>query len=189
MSGLTAVVQIGTAPPLGGGIEPAVVAHLYEAGIPRFLAYEVTSGAGDESGGDAGTTDGNADGPHLTRIPGAYASPFEDDTAYPLTDLLLGTYREGSAITQRLDTLSRKAEANYGRTFREMVFASDVEWGSDGYGRLFEARSQLEAHPVEAVVAVGFLPGVSDESRLAIEENRDRLDGPTPRLTAGPGGR
>ncbi|RXK49057.1 hypothetical protein [Halorientalis pallida] len=181
MSALTAVVQIGTAPPLGGGVEPAVVAHLYEGGIPRFLAYEVTSGADGDPAASTGS-----DGPHLSRIPGAYAPPIEDDTAYPLTDLLLGTYREGSAITQRLDTLSQKAQANYGRTFREMVFASDVEWGSDGYGRLFEARSQLEAHPVEAVVAVGFLPGVSDEVRLAIEENRDRLDGATPRLTAGP---
>ncbi|WP_424018955.1 hypothetical protein ACOZ4N_05660 [Halorientalis pallida] len=184
MSALTAVVQIGTAPPLGGGVEPAVVAHLYEGGIPRFLAYEV--GEGEDT--DDGTATG-ADGPHLTRIPGAYAPPIEDNTAYPLTDLLLGTYREGSAITQRLDTLSRKAAANYGRTFREMVFSSDVEWGSDGYGRLFEARSQLEAHPVEAVVAVGFLPGVSDEVRLAIEDNRDRLDGQTPRLTAGPADR
>jgi hypothetical protein len=181
MSALTAVVQIGTAPPLGGGVEPAVVAHLYEAGIPRFLAYEVTSG-GD---GDGSTAGGGSDGPHLARIPGAYAPPVEAEPAYPLTDLLLGTYREGSAISQRLDTLSQKAEANYGRTFREMVFASDVEWGSDGYGRLFEARSQLEAHPVDAVVAVGFLPGVSDDTRLAIEGNRERLDGQTPRLTAG----
>ena len=185
MSALTAVVQIGAAPPLGGGVEPAVVAHLYEGGIPRFLAYEVTSEAGD----DGASGDASVGGPDLTRIPGAYAPPIEDDTAYPLTDLLLGTHREGSAITQRLDTLSRKAEANYGRTFREMVFASDVEWGSAGYGRLFEARSQLEAHPVEAVVAFGFLPGVSDEVRLAIEENRDRLDGETPRLTAGPDAR
>ena len=185
MSALTAVVQIGTAPPLGGGVEPAVVAHLYEGGIPRFLAYEVTSGDGD----DGASTESGSSSPDLRRIPGAYAPPIEDDTAYPLTDLLLGTHREGSAITQRLDTLSRKAEANYGRTFREMVFASDVEWGSAGYGRLFEARSQLEAHTVEAVVAVGFLPGVSDEVRLAIEENRDRLDGETPRLTAGPDAR
>ncbi len=178
MSALTAVVHIGTAPPLGGGVEPAVVAHLYEGGIPRLLAYEVTETPDDSAGPAAG--------PHLTRIPGVYAPPIEDDTAYPLTDLLLGTYREGATITQRLDTLSQKAEANYGRTFREMIFASDVEWGSDGYGRLFEARSQLEAHPVDAVVAVGFLPGVSDEVRLAIEANRERLDGPTPRLTAGP---
>jgi hypothetical protein len=165
VSTLTAVVHVGTPPPLGGGIQPAVVAHLYDGGLPRFVAYEVT-------------TDGEGP-PRLTPVDGAYAPAFEDDPAYPVTDLLLALHRSGSAIAQRLDTLSRKAEANYGRTFREMVFASDVAWGSDGYGRLFEARSQLEAHPYEAVVAVGCYPGASEESRRALAENLDRIDGPT----------
>ena len=43
MSALTAVVRIGTRPPLGGGIEPAYVAHLYGVEWPRFVLYEVRS--------------------------------------------------------------------------------------------------------------------------------------------------
>lgn len=165
MSPLTAVVHVGDPPPLGGGTQPSVVAHLYEGGLPRFVAYEVSTGG--------------AGPPRFTPVDGAYAPVFEDDPAYPLTDLLLALYRSGSAIAQRLDTLSQKAAANYGRTFGEMVFTSDVEWGSDGYGRLFEARSQLEAHPYEAVVAVGCYPGANEESRRALAENLERIDGPT----------
>jgi len=166
MSALTAVVHVGGVPPIGGGVQPAVVAHLYESGLPRFVAYEVR----ERDGGP----------PTMDPIDGAYAPAFEaDETAYPITDLVLGTHREGSAITQRLDVLSEKARANYGRSFREMVFASDVEWGSDGYGRLFEARSQLEAHPFEDALAVGFHPGASETVRSALVENLERIDGPT----------
>lgn len=170
MSRLTAVVHVGADPPLGGGIQPAVVAHLYEGGVPRFVAYEV---AADGTGP-----------PRLRSIDGAYAPPTESNPSYPVTDLLLATYREGSAITQRLDVLSEKARANYGRSFREMVFSSDVEWGSAGFGRLFEARSQLEAHPFEAVVAVGFHAGIGDDLRTAIEANLERIDGSTHALAA-----
>ena len=51
---LSAVVHVGEPAPLGGGLEPAVVAHL-RGGVPRFVAYEVRS-------------DGS-----LERVPGAYA--------------------------------------------------------------------------------------------------------------------
>jgi hypothetical protein len=118
-------------------------------------------------------------------VRGAYAPEFEGETrAYPITDLLLATHREGSAIEQRLDVLSEKARANYGQDFRAMVFASDVEWGSDGYGRLFEARSQLEAHPVESAVTVGFHPGVDEGAAASIRANLARLDGPTAQFEA-----
>ncbi|WP_247009152.1 hypothetical protein [Halorientalis litorea] len=171
MSTLTATIHVGSEPPLGGGLEPAVVAHLYEGAVPRILAYEVATGA---------------DGPPtLDAVQGAYAPEIEAAQSYPVTDLLLALHRDGSSIAQRLDTLSEKARANYGRTFREMVFASDVAWGSDGYGRLFEARSQLEAHPFESVVAVGFHDGASDAVRNAIADNLDRIDGPTRFLSGG----
>lgn len=168
MSSLTAVVQIGARPPLGGGVQPAVIAHLYEGGVPRFVAYTVDA---DGSGP-----------PRLEPLEGAYAPPLDTEPSYPITDLLLATHRAGSSIAQRLDVLSEKARANYGRTFREMVFASDVEWGSDGFGRLFEARSQLEAHPYEAVVAVGTYSGINTDLERAIEDNLDRIDGPTETL-------
>jgi hypothetical protein len=170
MSALTAVVYIGGQPPIGGGLQPAVVAHLYEGGLPRFVAYEVTEREGAP--------------PAMDPIDGAYAPEFEAAESYPITDLLLGTHRDGSEIAQRLDVLSEKARANYGRGFREMVFTSDVEWGSDGYGRLFEARSQLEAHPVETTVVVGFHPGVSEDISAAIVANLDRIDGPTAQFEA-----
>jgi len=170
MSSLTAVIHVGSDPPLGGGMQPAVLFHLYEGGIPRFVAYEVEA---DEAGP-----------PRLSPFDGAYAPPIESDPSYPVTDLLLATYREGSAIAQRLDVLSEKARANYGRSFREMVFASDVEWGSDGFGRLFEARSQLESHPYEAVVAVGFHAGIDADMQTAIETNLERIDGSTRTLAA-----
>lgn len=165
MSSLTAVVYVGERPPLGGGLQPRMLAHLYEGGVPRFVAYEVDA---DGSGP-----------PRLDPLAGAYAPPIESDPSYPITDLLLATYREGSAITQRLDVLSEKARANYGRDFQRMVFASDVEWGSDGFGRLFEARSQLEAHPYDAAVWVGFHAGVDTALEDAITANLDRLDAPT----------
>lgn len=165
MSALTAVVHVGSRPPLGGGVRPSTVAHLYGGNLPRFVAYEVT---------------GDGDGPpRLDPVGGAYAPDFEAEPPSPITDLLLALERAGSSIAQRLDTLSAKAEANYGRTFREMVFTSDVKWGSDGYGRLFEARSQLEAHPFEDAVTVGTYPGVDEGVRTALAANLDRIDGPT----------
>lgn len=171
MSALTAVVYIGRRPPIGGGLQPAVVAHLYEGGLPRFVAYEISEREGAP--------------PAMESVDGAYAPEFEgEEEAYPITDLLLATHREGSSITQRLDVLSEKARVNYGRNFREMVFTSDVEWGSDGYGRLFEARSQLEAHPLESAVTVGLHPGIDDKSRAAIVANLERLDGPTAQFKA-----
>lgn len=157
---LSAVVYVGADPPLEAGIEPAVVAHLHENGLSRFLAYEL-----------------GADGT-LDRVPGAYAPDPAADPSYPVTDLLLALYREGSAVGERLDVLSTKAEANYGVGFREKIFDSDVEADTDGYGRHFEARSQLEAHPFEAVVAVGTLPGIGEPLRAAIAANLDRLDAP-----------
>jgi len=165
---LTAVVHVGEPAPLGPGFEPAVVAHLHENGVPRFVAYEL-DGSGD-----------------LERVSGAYAPDPDADPPYPLTDLLLSLYPEGSSVGQRLEVLSTKAEANYGRTIREKVFDSDVVPGSSGYGRHFEARSQLEAHPYEAAVAVGLLPGVSDGLRAAIEANAERLDAPLRRFSTVP---
>ncbi|MFC6973442.1 hypothetical protein ACFQL1_00265 [Halomicroarcula sp. GCM10025709] len=134
MTTLRAVVRLGDRPPLGEGMVPLVEAHLYGGGLARFVAFRVT------------------DGPELERIPGAYAPDFGADPAYPVTDLLLALpeTRGLSAVGQRLDTLSTKADANYGQSFDAMVFTTDVEWGSDGYGRLFEGRSQLEAHPSTA---------------------------------------
>jgi hypothetical protein len=160
VSGLVATLQIGERPPLGGGLRPAVVAHLYGGSLPRFVVHEV---------GDDGT---------MRRVEGAYAPEFDADPAYPVTDLLLATRREGSAAAQRLTVLSRKAAANYGRSFREMVFESAVARGAPGYGRLFEARSQLEAHPYEGVIAVTFLPGVDAVVRTSIADNVARI-GPT----------
>lgn len=157
---LSAVLAFGERSPLGGGLDPAVVAHLHEGGVPRFLAYEVRG-------------DGTLD-----RVPGAYVPEFEADPAYPVTDLILATRRELSSVGQRLDVLSTKAEANYGAPFREKVFSSEVEWGTDGYGRHFEARSQLEAHPLDGAVSVAFFPGISDPARSAIADNLARLDCP-----------
>jgi len=165
MSALTAVVHVGSRPPLGGGLQPAAVAHLYGASLPRFVAYEVSA---------------DGDGPpRMDPVSGAYAPDFAAEPPHPVTDLLLALGRSGSSIAQRLDTLSAKAEANYGRTFREMVFSSDVEWGSAGYGRLFEARSQLEAHPYEDAVTVAVYPGADKAVRSALAANLTRLDGPT----------
>ena len=66
----------------------------------------------------------------------------------------MALYPEGSTAGQRLRVLSTKAEANAGVSLRERVFSSDTARETPGYGRHFEARSQLEAHPYEAVVAV-----------------------------------
>lgn len=63
------------------------------------------------------------------------------------------------------------------------MFVSDVGPGSDGYGRHFEARSQLEARRYEAVVAVGLLPGIDADMRAALEANLDRLDAPVRRFS------
>lgn len=161
MSALVAVVHVGAVPPLGGGMRPSVVAHWYEGGVSRLLAYEV---------GDDGT---------LTRVPGAYAPDLDEDPSYPVTDLLLALAREHSSIAQRLDTLDTKAEANYGAGFREKVFDSQVAWGSDGYGRHFEARSQLESHPYEGRIAVGLDPDAPGSVERALAANLARLDAPT----------
>lgn len=166
---LTAVFHFGSRPALGDGIDAAHVVHLHEDGVPRFLAYAA------EPNGD------------LARIPGAYAPDLDAEPSYPVTDLLLALRREGSAIAERLDVLDTKARANYGTGFREKVFDSDVEWGSDGYGRHFEARSQLEAHPYDGAVVVGLHPGVGDAARAAIVANLGRLDAETETFRAGVG--
>ena len=161
MSSLVAVVHVGRVPPLGGGMHPSVVAHWYEGGVSRLLAYEV---------GEDGT---------LSRVPGAYAPDLGEEPSHPVTDLLLALAREHSAVAQRLDTLDTKAEANYGAGFREKVFDSQVAWGSDGYGRHFEARSQLESHPYEGRIAVGVDPDAPAAVERALAANLDRLDAPT----------
>jgi len=163
MSALAAVVRIGERPQIGSGAIPAVEAHLYAGTVPRFVAFRVT------------------DGPELERVSGAYAPAFDREPPYPVTDILLAfeVARALSAISQRLNTLSTKAEANYDRSFREMVFATAVEWGSDGYGRLFEARSQLEAHPFEGVVEATVTPAATEDQRAALVANLDRIDGTT----------
>ncbi|WP_324758035.1 hypothetical protein [Haloarcula montana] len=168
MTALRAVVRFGEHQPLGEGVVPLVEAHLYGDGLARFVAFRVT------------------DGPELERVPGAYAADFDADPAYPVTDLLLAfpETRGLSSVGQRLDTLSTKAEANYDQSFEAMVFTTDVEWGSDGYGRLFEGRSQLEAHPFDGVATVTLLPGASERQREGLRANLDRLDGTTAVYTA-----
>jgi hypothetical protein len=164
---LTAVIHLGERPALGGGLDTTHVVHCHEDGVPRLLAYAM------EPDGD------------LARVTGAYAPDLDADPSYPVTDLLLALRRDGSAAAQRLDVLDTKARANYGTGFREKVFDSDVDWGSDGYGRHFEARSQLESHPYDGAVVVGFHPGVSDAARLAIADNLTRLDAETGTFHAG----
>lgn len=161
MSALVAIVHVGSVPPLGGGMRPSVVAHWYEGGVSRLLAYEV---------GEDGS---------LARVAGAYAPDLDEDPSYPVTDLLLALAREHSTVAQRLDTLDTKAEANYGTGFREKVFDSRVAWGSDGYGRHFEARSQLESHPYEGRIAVGVDPAAPAAVERALAANLERLDAPT----------
>jgi hypothetical protein len=161
MTVLTAVVHVGSVPPLGGGLRPRVVAHCYEDAVPRLLAYEVSAEGAME------------------RVPGAYAPDLDADPSYPITDLLLGTARGLSSIAGRLDTLDTKARANYGSGFREKVFDSDTAWGSEGYGRHYEARSQLESHPYEGRVVVGVSPNASARVEAALAANLDRLDAPT----------
>lgn len=167
---LVAVVHVGEGPPLGGGLRPAVVAHLYGGGVPRFVVHEVAE-------------DGS-----LERVPGSYAPDVEADPSYPVTDLLLATRRDPSAVAQRLDVLDTKARANYGAGFREKTFDSDVAWGSDGYGRHYEARSQLEAHRYEDRILVGVHPDASAGIRDALSANLKRLDAPVDRFdTVSPG--
>lgn len=163
---LRAVVYVGDTAPIGEGFEPAYIAHLHGDGVPRFVAYEV-KGTGD-----------------LERVPGAYAPDPTEEPPHPITDLLVALYPEGSEAGQRLDVLSTKAEANAGITLQERVFSSDTERDTPGYGRHFEARSQLESHPYEAAIAVGFLPGIDDGLRSAIEWNLERLDAATRRIDA-----
>ena len=160
MPSLVAVVHVGAAPPLGGGLRPAVVAHLYVDAIPRFVVHEVAE-------------DGS-----MERAPGGYAPDLDADPSYPVTDLLLATRREPSAVAQRLDVLDTKARVNYGAGFREKTFDSDVAWGSDGYGRHFEARSQLEAHRYEDRITAGVHPDAPADVRRALAANLDRLDAP-----------
>lgn len=161
MSALTAVVRIGSRPPLGGGIEPSHLAHLYGTDWPRFVLYAVRNGD---------------TGPALDRLPGAYVPAFDAERPAPLTDLLLAAAPEGSAIGDRIATLDTKARANYGTCFREKVLDSDVARGSPAYGRLFEARSQLESHPYDGAIVVGFHAGIAPTVREAIEDNAARLD-------------
>jgi hypothetical protein len=168
MGALAAVVRVGKTRPIGRGMEPLVEAHLYGGGLARFVAFQV------------------ADDLSLDRVAGAYAPDLDSDTPHPITDILLALpeTRAQSSISQRLDTLSTKAEANYGRTFEEMVFSSDVEWGSDGYGRLFEARSQLEAHPYEGAITLTLTPAATPAQERALRANLDRLPATTRVYTA-----
>jgi hypothetical protein len=142
-------------------MQPSVVAHWYDSSVSRLLAYDVSG-------------DGT-----LERIPGTYAPNLDEDPSYPVTDLLLATAREYSTVAQRLDTLDTKAEANYGIGFCEKVFDSQVACGSDGYGRHFEARSQLESHPYEGRIAVGVVPGAQSSIEQSLATNLERLDAPT----------
>lgn len=155
VSRLVATLTFGRRPTLGSGIEPVAVAHGYAEPMARFLGYEL---AGD------GTLD---------RVPGAYA-PVLDERPSPVTDLLLALAPELSSIADRIITLDTKSRVNYGVDFREKAFDSAVGWGSDGYGRHFEARSQLESHPIDGAVAVA-CHGDGELCR-AIEANLDRLD-------------
>jgi hypothetical protein len=172
MSALTAVVRIGTRPPLGGGIEPAYVAHLYGVEWPRFVLYEVRS-----------TND--AAGPVLDRLSGTYAPAFEGERSYPLTDLVLASAFERSAIGDRIAVLDTKARASYRVSFREKVLDGDVSRGSPGYGRFFEARSLLEAHPYDGAITVGLQPGLAPVVETGLRENAARLDTTVDVLEAG----
>ncbi|KAB7513737.1 hypothetical protein DM867_07950 [Halosegnis rubeus] len=155
MSRLVATVTFGRRPAIGSGIEPVAVAHGYAEPMARFLGYNLT---------DDGTLD---------RVPGAYA-PVLGDRPSVVTDLLLALAPELSSIADRIGTLDTKSRVNYGVDFREKAFDSAVGWGSDGYGRHFEARSQLESHPIDGAVAVACYG--SGELCRAIEANLDRLD-------------
>jgi hypothetical protein len=166
VSALSAIVQIGEPLPLGGGLQPRVIAHWYEGGLSRILAYEL---------GEDGT---------MSRVPGAYAPALEAEVAYPVTDILLAIARDNSAVAQRLDTLDTKAIANHGASFREKVFESQVAWGSDGYGRHFEARSQLESHPYDGQILAGVTPTASAAVSRCLRENLERIDGETRWLEA-----
>ena len=157
MSRLVATLTFGREPAVGGGIEPTALAHCYADAIPRFLGYVVA-----ESG-------------EFERVPGVYAPDIETDRPYPVTDLVLALAPQLSSIADRIETLDTKARANYGVGFREKAFDSDVAWGSDGFGRHFEARSQLEAHPLDGAIAVAVY---APEGRVvdAVTDNLARLD-------------
>jgi hypothetical protein len=186
MSALTAVVQVGTSPPLGGGIEPEYVAHLYGGEWPRFVLYAIRPAA-EATGtiGDATEATGSAAGPVLDRLPGTYAPAFEAERSYPLTDLVLASAPERSAVGGRLAVLDTKARANYGVSFRGKVLDSDVARGSPAYGRLFEARSLLEAHPYEGAIVLALQPGLAPVVEAGLRENAARLDSAIDVLDAG----
>jgi len=76
---LRSVIHVGDPAPLGGGFEPAVVAHLHGNGVTRFVAYEV-----------------HADGT-LERVPGAYAPDPGEEPPHPITDLLVARYPRGAS--------------------------------------------------------------------------------------------
>ena len=164
VTALVAVVHVGEAPPFGGGLRPAVVAHLYGGAIPQFVAHEVSE-------------DGS-----MERVTGSYAPDLDADPSYPVTDLLLALRRGPSDVGQRLDVLDTKARANYGVGFREKAFEGDVVWGSAGYGRHFEARSQLEAHRYVDRIAVGLYTDTPPAIRDALAANLERLDAPVERF-------
>ncbi|MES3516864.1 MAG: hypothetical protein PPP58_04275 [Natronomonas sp.] len=162
---LTSVVHVGEPAALGVGVQPSVIVHLHEGGLPRMLAYELE---------DDGTLD---------RVPGTYTPDPTEEPPHPITDVLLGLCPEGSVAGQRLRTLSQKAAANASVSFREKIFGGDIGPETPGYGRHFEARSQLEAHRYQQAIVVGYLPGISDSMRSAIEANLTRLDAPIWRMT------
>jgi hypothetical protein len=186
MSALTAVIHIGSRPPLGSGITPSHVAHCYGTEWPQFVLYEVGPANGDGNGTDSdgdedsrtesGSEDGGAAGPDLRWLPGAYAPAFEAERSYPLTDLLLAAAPRKSAVGDLLGALDTKARANYGVGFREKVLEADVSRGSPAYGRLFEARSQLEAHPYNGAIVVGTHAGVAPAVSDGLRANAARID-------------
>lgn len=157
VSRLVATLTFGREPALGGGVEPTAIAHYYAEPVPRALGYLVRASG------------------ELERVAGAYAPDIEADPAYPVTDLILALAPELSSIAGRIEILNTKAAANYGVGFREKAFDSDVAWGSDGYGRHFEARSQLEAHPLDGIVSYADL-GAGNKLATALADNLARLN-------------
>lgn len=171
MSVLTAVIRIGARPPLGGGIEVSYIAHLYGAEWPRFVLYEVRAD--------------DAAGPVLDRLPGTYAPAFEAERSYPLTDLVLASAPGKSAVGDRIGVLDTKARANYGVSFRKKVLGDEVSRGSPGYGRLFEARSLLEAHPYDGAITLCLQPGLAPAVETGLRGNAARLEATIDVLEAG----
>ena len=98
---------------------------------------------------------------------------------------MLASAFERSAIGDRIAVLDTKARANYGVSFREKVLDGDVSRGSPGYGRFFEARSLLEAHPYDGAITVGLQPGLAPVVETGLRENAARLDTTVDVLEAG----